>query len=171
MAVHSTVDSDSLHVSMSNEGVCIGTEVLSESYLNMERIISAVMMSGADAKTIANLIMGDVSGYLNKFKMVKIIMMLLKSWLVLVDVSQVVDNHITMETEVSFLSVWIQCMLLMTKNQLDVVMKIKILKSYTMSSLEKLVERKLTNYFTHTILNDSKNIYQHMSTENDFHGN
>lgn len=171
MAVHSTVDSDSLHVSMSNEGVCIGTEVLSESYLNMERIISAVMMSGADAKTIANLIMGDVSGYLNKFKMVKIIMMLLKSWLVLVDVSQVVDNHITMETEVSFLSVWIQCMLLMTKNQLDVVMKIKILKSYTMSSLEKLVERKLTNYFTYTILNDSKNIYQHMSTENDFHGN
>ncbi len=49
VAVHSTVDSDSLHVSMANESVCIGNHDLSESYLNMERIISAVITSGADA--------------------------------------------------------------------------------------------------------------------------
>ncbi len=49
VAVHSTVDRDSLHVSMADESVCIGNERLDESYLNMERIISAAITVGADA--------------------------------------------------------------------------------------------------------------------------
>ncbi len=49
VAVYSTVDADSLHVSMADESVCIGSHVLSESYLNMERIISAAITTGADA--------------------------------------------------------------------------------------------------------------------------
>lgn len=49
VAVHSTVDEDSLHVSMADESVCIGSHILSDSYLNMERIISAAMTTGADA--------------------------------------------------------------------------------------------------------------------------
>lgn len=49
VAVYSTVDEDSLHVSMADESVCIGSHVLSESYLNMERIISAAITTQADA--------------------------------------------------------------------------------------------------------------------------
>lgn len=49
VAIYSTVDEDSLHVSMADESVCIGDHILSNSYLNMERIISAAMTTGADA--------------------------------------------------------------------------------------------------------------------------
>ncbi len=49
VAVYSTVDEDSLHVSMADESVCIGSHVLSDSYLNMERIVSAAITTGADA--------------------------------------------------------------------------------------------------------------------------
>ncbi|MFV0424183.1 MAG: acetyl-CoA carboxylase biotin carboxylase subunit [Bacilli bacterium] len=49
VAIYSTVDADSLHVSMADESVCIGSHVLSDSYLNMERIISAAITTGADA--------------------------------------------------------------------------------------------------------------------------
>ncbi|MFV0499272.1 MAG: acetyl/propionyl/methylcrotonyl-CoA carboxylase subunit alpha [Bacilli bacterium] len=49
VAVYSTVDAESLHVTMADESVCIGDHKLNESYLNMERIISAAIVSEADA--------------------------------------------------------------------------------------------------------------------------
>ncbi len=49
VSVYSTVDKDSLHVSMAGESVCIGNHKLDESYLNMERIISAAITTNADA--------------------------------------------------------------------------------------------------------------------------
>ncbi len=49
VSVYSTVDKDSLHVSMAGESVCIGNHNLDESYLNMERIISAAITTKADA--------------------------------------------------------------------------------------------------------------------------
>ncbi len=49
VAVHSTADSDALHVKMANESVCIGNASVSESYLNMPAIIAAAEVTGADA--------------------------------------------------------------------------------------------------------------------------
>lgn len=49
VAVYSVADKDSLHVKFANEAVCIGEAPSSESYLNIERIISAVEITGADA--------------------------------------------------------------------------------------------------------------------------
>ena len=41
VAVHSTADSDAMHVRMADESVCIGPPPSAESYLSMARIISA----------------------------------------------------------------------------------------------------------------------------------
>lgn len=49
VAVHSTADIDSLHVRFADEAVCIGNNAPSESYLNMNRIISAAEITGAEA--------------------------------------------------------------------------------------------------------------------------
>ena len=49
VAVHSDVDRESMHVRMADESVCIGPPKSSESYLNIQRIISAAILSGADA--------------------------------------------------------------------------------------------------------------------------
>lgn len=49
VAVYSEVDKDSLHVQLADEAICIGPADLSESYLNMERIISATIAGGAEA--------------------------------------------------------------------------------------------------------------------------
>ena len=42
-------DKDSLHTQLADEAVCIGPAPSKDSYLNMERIISAAMVTGADA--------------------------------------------------------------------------------------------------------------------------
>ena len=49
VAVYSEADQESLHTQLADEAVCIGPSASSESYLNMENIISAAMVTGADA--------------------------------------------------------------------------------------------------------------------------
>ena len=49
MAVYSEADREALHAKLADEAVCIGEAPASESYLSMERIISAAVVSGADA--------------------------------------------------------------------------------------------------------------------------
>lgn len=49
VAVHSTIDADNMHVRLADESVCIGPAPSRESYLNMEAIISAALVTGCDA--------------------------------------------------------------------------------------------------------------------------
>ena len=49
VAVHSTADSDAMHVRLADESVCIGPPPAADSYLNMANIISAAEISHADA--------------------------------------------------------------------------------------------------------------------------
>jgi acetyl-CoA carboxylase biotin carboxylase subunit len=49
VAVHSTADSDSMHVRLADESICIGPSPSRDSYLNMQSILSAAIVSGADA--------------------------------------------------------------------------------------------------------------------------
>lgn len=49
VAVYSDIDREALHVQMADEAVCIGPAKPSESYLNMENIISATVLTGAQA--------------------------------------------------------------------------------------------------------------------------
>lgn len=49
VAVYSEADREALHTKLADEAVCIGPAKSSESYLSMERIISATIVSGADA--------------------------------------------------------------------------------------------------------------------------
>ena len=49
VAVYSEADKESLHAQLADEAVCIGPAPSSESYLNMERIMSAAFVTGADA--------------------------------------------------------------------------------------------------------------------------
>ena len=49
VAVYSEADKEALHTQLADEAICIGPAPSSESYLNMEQIISATMVSGADA--------------------------------------------------------------------------------------------------------------------------
>ena len=49
VAVHSVVDANAMHVKLADEAVCIGPANAKESYLNKANIISAALMTGADA--------------------------------------------------------------------------------------------------------------------------
>src|SRR5512136_1257284 len=49
VAVHSTVDADSLHVRFADEAVCIGPPPSKDSYLNVPSLLSAAEVTGADA--------------------------------------------------------------------------------------------------------------------------
>ncbi len=49
VAIYSTADKDSMHVAMADQCVCIGDAFPKESYLNMERIISAALITKAQA--------------------------------------------------------------------------------------------------------------------------
>ncbi|MBU9739658.1 acetyl-CoA carboxylase biotin carboxylase subunit [Diplocloster agilis] len=49
VAVYSQADRDALHAQLADEAVCIGPAPAAESYLNMERILSATIAAGADA--------------------------------------------------------------------------------------------------------------------------
>ena len=49
VAVYSTADRDSLHVTYADEDVCIGPPASSQSYLNISSVISAAEITGADA--------------------------------------------------------------------------------------------------------------------------
>ena len=49
VAVYSEADKESLHTQLADEAICIGPGPSVKSYLNMENIISAAIVSGADA--------------------------------------------------------------------------------------------------------------------------
>lgn len=49
VAVYSTADADSLHVALADQSVCIGAPEAGQSYLNAQRILSAALVTGAQA--------------------------------------------------------------------------------------------------------------------------
>ena len=49
VAVHSTADSDAMHVRLADESVCIGPPAAAKSYLNIPAIVTACEITGADA--------------------------------------------------------------------------------------------------------------------------
>ncbi len=49
VAVYSEVDKDALHTQMADEAVCIGPAKSKDSYLNMQNILSATVLTGAEA--------------------------------------------------------------------------------------------------------------------------
>jgi acetyl-CoA carboxylase biotin carboxylase subunit len=49
VAVHSTADADAMHVRLADETVCIGPPAPRDSYLNARAILSAALVSGAEA--------------------------------------------------------------------------------------------------------------------------
>ena len=49
VAVYSDADESALHVKLADESVCIGPAKSSDSYLNIQALISAALLTGADA--------------------------------------------------------------------------------------------------------------------------
>ncbi len=49
VAIHSTADTDAMHVRMADEAICIGPPPSPQSYLSIANVISACEISGADA--------------------------------------------------------------------------------------------------------------------------
>ncbi|MDX1693833.1 MAG: acetyl-CoA carboxylase biotin carboxylase subunit, partial [Ketobacteraceae bacterium] len=49
VAVYSEADKNALHVKVADEAVCVGPAVVAESYLNIDSIIRAAKLTGADA--------------------------------------------------------------------------------------------------------------------------
>jgi acetyl-CoA carboxylase, biotin carboxylase subunit len=49
VAVHSTADGDAMHVRLADESVCIGPPPAKDSYLNIPAILSAALVTGAEA--------------------------------------------------------------------------------------------------------------------------
>ena len=49
VAVHSTADTEALHVKFADEAICIGANPAPESYLNTNRVLAAAEITGADA--------------------------------------------------------------------------------------------------------------------------
>ncbi len=49
VAIHSTADSEAMHVRLADESVCIGPPPSRDSYLNMHEILAACEITGADA--------------------------------------------------------------------------------------------------------------------------
>ena len=49
VAVYSEADKEALHTKLADEAVCIGPAPSKDSYLSMDRIISATIITGADA--------------------------------------------------------------------------------------------------------------------------
>jgi acetyl-CoA carboxylase biotin carboxylase subunit len=49
VAIHSTADSDAMHVRLADESVCVGPAPAGQSYLNMASILAACEITGAEA--------------------------------------------------------------------------------------------------------------------------
>ena len=49
VAVHSTADADAMHVRLADESVCIGPPPAKDSYLNVAAILTAALVTGAEA--------------------------------------------------------------------------------------------------------------------------
>ena len=49
VAVYSEIDKEALHTQLADEAVCIGPASAKDSYLNITNILSACVLTGADA--------------------------------------------------------------------------------------------------------------------------
>ena len=49
VAIHSTVDEDSMHVRFADQSVCVGPPTAMQSYLNQPSILTACEITGAEA--------------------------------------------------------------------------------------------------------------------------
>jgi len=49
VAIYSTADCNALHVQLADEAVCVGSALANDSYLNMENILSAAVLTKAEA--------------------------------------------------------------------------------------------------------------------------
>ncbi len=49
VAVYSTADKEALHTLLADEAVCIGPAKSTDSYLNMNAVLSAAVLTGAEA--------------------------------------------------------------------------------------------------------------------------
>lgn len=49
VAIYSTADKEALHVKLADEAICVGSALSKNSYLNIENIISAAVLTGAEA--------------------------------------------------------------------------------------------------------------------------
>ena len=49
VAIYSLADAEALHVSLADECICVGRSTPAESYLNQKNIISAALVTGAQA--------------------------------------------------------------------------------------------------------------------------
>ena len=49
VSIYSEIDEDSVHVHMADEAICIGPAPSNKSYLNIEAIITAAVLTQADA--------------------------------------------------------------------------------------------------------------------------
>ena len=49
VALYSKADAEALHVQFAHQAVCIGSSKPSDSYLNMDNIIQAALLTGCDA--------------------------------------------------------------------------------------------------------------------------
>ncbi|NND50124.1 MAG: acetyl-CoA carboxylase biotin carboxylase subunit, partial [Rhizobiales bacterium] len=49
VAIHSTADTNAMHVRLADESVCIGPPSAAQSYLNIPAILAACEISGAEA--------------------------------------------------------------------------------------------------------------------------
>lgn len=56
VAVYSEADKEALHTQLADEAICIGPAPSSESYLNMEQIISATHRVGSRCRSIRDLV-------------------------------------------------------------------------------------------------------------------
>lgn len=48
VAIYSTADKEALHVKLATEAVCVGSPLPRDSYLNMQNIVSAALLTGCD---------------------------------------------------------------------------------------------------------------------------
>src|ERR1700710_2940200 len=49
VAIHSTADSEAMHVKLADESVCVGPPASAQSYLNIPAILAACEITGAEA--------------------------------------------------------------------------------------------------------------------------
>ena len=67
VAIHSDVDSDSMHVRLADESVCVGSHQPQNSYLNISSIMSAVDLTGAGSYS------PRIWFFIRKFKIAEIV--------------------------------------------------------------------------------------------------
>ena len=68
IAVYSTADRESMHVKLADRSICIGPPSPSKSYLNMDNVISAAVVTNCDALHPGYGFLAENSGFENKCK-------------------------------------------------------------------------------------------------------